>query len=195
MVRPREFDEQEVLDAATLSFWAGGYESTSVRSLADRMGMTSASLYNAFGDKRELYRLVLDRYVEAGLKHCAEAFEEELPPMRALSCYFDDIIAEALNDSLRKGCLLVNASMELAPHDDEFREAVTRVFCRIEKYLRDCVQAGQSDGTILNRQSADDLGRLLLGTLLAIRVLARTRPEADLLVGMTRPVFQLLQTP
>jgi len=60
MARPREFNEQAVLEAATQRFWLNGYEATSVRDLADDMGLTSASLYNAFGDKRALYRRILD---------------------------------------------------------------------------------------------------------------------------------------
>jgi TetR/AcrR family transcriptional repressor of nem operon len=68
------------------------------------------------------------------------------------------------------------------------------VFVRIEKYLRDCVAAGQLEGTISIRQPADDLGRVLLGALLGIRVLARTRLESELLTGLIRPLFLLLQT-
>ena len=56
MARPREFDETSVLEAAMNCFWAQGFEQTSVRDLAERMGITGASLYNAFGDKRSLYR-------------------------------------------------------------------------------------------------------------------------------------------
>ena len=56
MARPREFDEITVLEAAMNCFWAQGFERTSVRDLAERMGITGASLYNAFGDKRSLYR-------------------------------------------------------------------------------------------------------------------------------------------
>ncbi len=52
MARPREFDEQAVLDAAIAQFWSHGYASNSVRDLATTMGMTGASVYNAFGDKR-----------------------------------------------------------------------------------------------------------------------------------------------
>jgi TetR/AcrR family transcriptional repressor of nem operon len=151
MARPREFDEQVVLDAATQCFWVRGYEATSVRDLADRMGMTSASLYIAFGDKRALYRLVLDRYVKLGLKSCAAAFADDVPPLRALERYFGAIISEAWNDRLRKGCLIVNTSLEVAPHDADFRDVVTTVFVRIEQYLRDCVAAGQLEGTISNR--------------------------------------------
>src|ERR1700756_5551963 len=64
MARPREFDETTALDAAMDCFWKDGYEATSVRDLAARMGITGASLYNAFGDKRSLFREVLHRYAE-----------------------------------------------------------------------------------------------------------------------------------
>jgi TetR/AcrR family transcriptional repressor of nem operon len=65
MARPREFDEGTVLDAAVLCFWRQGYEATSVRDLVAQTGITAASLYNAFGDKRALYQTALDHLVEA----------------------------------------------------------------------------------------------------------------------------------
>src|SRR5271169_6282323 len=63
MARPREFDETTVLEAAMNCFWAQGFEQTSVRDLAERMGITGASLYNAFGDKRSLYRQAFVHYL------------------------------------------------------------------------------------------------------------------------------------
>jgi TetR/AcrR family transcriptional repressor of nem operon len=194
MARPREFDEQAVLDTATEWFWKNGYQTTSMRDLAEQMGMTTASLYNAFGDKRALYRLVLDRYASVALRRCADAFEGNLPPVRGIEHFFNTIVADALNDRLHKGCLVVNTSLEVAPHDPDFREAVTQVFVRIEKYMRDCITAGQLDGTISTKQPADDLARLLLGVLLGLRVLSRTRPDPELLAGLVRPLFLLLQS-
>ena len=55
--------------------------------------------------------------------------------------------------------------------------------------------AGQQAGTISTTQSAEDLARLLLGIHLGIRVLARARPERDLLEGLLRPAFALLDSP
>jgi TetR/AcrR family transcriptional repressor of nem operon len=195
MARPREFDEQAVLDKATQRFWMKGYEATSMRDLADGTGVTTPSLYNAFGDKRALYRLVLDRYVRLALTTCAEIFDGERPPVNALERYCDAIIEEALADVLHKGCFVVNTALEVAPHDPEFRDLVTNVFDRIEKYLRDCIAAGQVDGTIRTKLPASDLARLFLGALLGIRVLARTSPDCDLLTGVARPLFALLQAP
>ena len=69
LARPREFDEGAVLDAAVPCFWKQGYEATLVRSWAARTGITAASLYNAFGDKRGLYQKALDHYVEASVAY------------------------------------------------------------------------------------------------------------------------------
>jgi TetR/AcrR family transcriptional repressor of nem operon len=195
MARPREFDEQAVLDEATQRFWMKGYEATSMRDLSGGTGVTTPSLYNAFGDKRALYRLVLDRYVRLALTTCAEIFDGAVPPVRALERYFDAIIEEALADALHKGCFVVNTAIEVAPHDPDFRDLVTNVFDRIEKYLRDCITTGQVDGTIRTNQPAADLARLFLGALLGIRVLARTSPDRELLTGVARPLFALLQAP
>jgi TetR/AcrR family transcriptional repressor of nem operon len=194
MARPREFDEDTVLEAATQRFWTNGYEATSMRDLADRTGMTTPSLYNAFGDKRAIYHLVLDRYARRALEACSTIFGGDDPPLRALERYFDDLIEEVLADALQKGCFVVNTALEVAPHDADFRDLVTNVFDRIEKYLRDCIASGQSDGTIRTKLPAADLARLFLSATLGIRVLARTSSERELLSGVVRPLFALLRT-
>ena len=101
MARPREFDETTVLDAAIQCFWAKGFEATSVRDLADEMGITGASLYNAFGDKRALYRRALDQYVAGSLGERARRLENTLPPRETIGAFFQEIIACSLSDNQR----------------------------------------------------------------------------------------------
>lgn len=191
MARPREFDETDVLQKAIQCFWTRGYEAMSVRDLAAQMGITGASLYNAFGDKRALYRRALDHYVAQSVADRVARLGP-LPPRQAIGRFFDEIIERSLNDPDRKGCLLVNSALEVAPHDVEFQQVVAQVLKDIEAFFARCVAAGQEDGTITRRQSAEDLARLLLGALMGIRVLARTRPERELLEGIVKPVFFLL---
>lgn len=192
MARPREFDEEKVLILAVEHFWEHGYEATSIRDLAQAMGLTTASIYNAFGDKRAVYRKALDFYVERSFVERVGRFETR-PPREAIEAFFAEIIERSLGDIKRKGCMLVNSALEVAPHDPEFQRVVADVLFQVEAFFRRCVQAGQDDGTIGRRQSASDIGRTLLSTLLGIRVLARTRPEKDLLEGVVRPVFALLE--
>jgi TetR/AcrR family transcriptional regulator, transcriptional repressor for nem operon len=54
MAQPREFDETAVIEVAMHCLWARGFEATSVRDVASEMGITGASMYNAFGDKSGL---------------------------------------------------------------------------------------------------------------------------------------------
>ena len=62
--RPRAFDVNEALDRALDVFWRKGYEGASICDLTAAMGINPPSLYAAFGNKEELFRKALDRYVE-----------------------------------------------------------------------------------------------------------------------------------
>ena len=192
MARPREFDEGTVLDAAVQCFWKQGYEATSVRDLVAQTGITAASLYNAFGDKRALYQKALDHYVEASvadrIRRC-----EALPPRQAIEAFFEDIVKRSLNDRDRKGCMLVNAALDVAPHDPAFRKVVAKVLIGIEAFFLACVRAGQADGSVTRSLPAETLSQNLLGVLMGIRVLARVRPERALLEGVVAPALALLR--
>src|SRR5258708_5294538 len=118
MGRPREFDETAALDAATDCFWRDGYEATSVRELAASMGITGASLYNAFGDKRSLFREVLQRYAELSMRERIARLESTLPPKQAVRAFMGEIVEHSVEGD-RRGCLLVNTALDTAPHDPE----------------------------------------------------------------------------
>jgi TetR/AcrR family transcriptional regulator, transcriptional repressor for nem operon len=191
MARPREFDEDVVLDATVQCFWRFGYEMTSVKDLTEKTGVTAASLYNAYGDKRGLFRAALDRYVNDSIadriRRC-----EALPPLEAIHAFFDEILRRSLNDRQHKGCMLVNSAFEMAPHDAEFRKIIAGVLARIESFFLGCVRAGQADGTVTQSLPADVLARHLLGVLMGVRVLARVRPEKALLEGVITPALSQL---
>jgi len=194
MARPREFDENAVLDAAAHQFWIYGYEATSVRDLAQGMGITGASLYNAFGDKRSLFQRALAHYVENSFDERISRLERMLSPLEAIKAFFREIVDRSVRDRDRKGCLLVNSALEVAPHDADFQAMIADVLIKMEAFFRRCVHAGQQAAEITTAQSADDLARLLLGVHLGIRVLARARPERALLEGLVRPVLALLES-
>jgi TetR/AcrR family transcriptional regulator, transcriptional repressor for nem operon len=193
MARPREFDERAVLDAAVRRFWMYGYEATSVRDLAQEMGLTSASLYNAFRDKRSLFERALAHYVENSFEERVTRIEAGRPSLQAIETFFGEIVERSIGDQDRKGCLLVNSALELAPHDPEFQSMIAAVLIKIESFFLRCVQAGQAAGSVTVAQSAADLARMLMGVHLGLRVLARSRPERPLLEGVVRPALALLR--
>ena len=195
MARPREFDEDVVLDAAMNCFWERGFESTSVRELAGEMGISSPSLYNAFGDKRALFRRVLEHYSQHSGRARIARLESTLPPKEAVRTFITEIIERSLDDQDRRGCLLVNSALEIAPHDAEIGADIAERLGEIEAFFRRSIAAAQTDGTIPPERGADDLARLMLGILLGIRVLARSKPDRALLEGVARPALALLEWP
>jgi len=194
MGRPREFDETAVLAAAMECFWRDGYEATSVRDLAARMGIAGASLYNAFGDKRSLFREVMRRYAELSMRERIARLESTLPPKQAVRAFLGEIVERSVNGD-RRGCLLVNTALEVAPHDPELGAEVAARLGEIEAFFYRAIAAAQADGSVPPDRDPAELARLLLGVTLGVRVLARSKPQRELLEGVVRPALALLDWP
>ena len=190
MSRPRDFDEATVLDAAIDQFWNHGYAATSVRDLGEVMGLGPASLYNAFGDKNTLFSQCLARYLDKNMRDRIARLEQSLPPRDAVRAFLEQTVSESLADP--RGCMLVNAALEVAPHDTQINAVVAARLEELESFFRGRVAAGQADGSISGRRTPEDLARLLLTTVLGLRVLARTRPEPALLRSAADQALSLL---
>ncbi|MGA7791029.1 MAG: TetR/AcrR family transcriptional regulator [Xanthobacteraceae bacterium] len=192
MARPREFDETSALEAAVQCFWRRGYEATSVRDLAEQMGISAPSLYNAYGDKRELFVQALEHYLDQWTRARIKRLEASLPPKQAIRKFIDEIVERSANDRERRGCFLINSALEVAPHDKELGALIADRLAEIEAFFHRSIKAAQVQGAVPPNRAAKDIARLLLGVLLGIRVLARSRPERALLEGVARPALALL---
>jgi TetR/AcrR family transcriptional repressor of nem operon len=193
MTRPRDFDEAAVLDAATDRFWRHGYGATSVRDLGAAMGLGAASLYNAFGDKHTLFARCLDRYLDSTLRARIARLQATHKPRAAIEAFLEEIVTRSLADD-RRGCLLVNTALELGPHDAAIAETVAARLAELEAFFLRAVRAGQADGSIAAARPARDLARLLLATVMGLRVLARVRPDSATLKGAARAALAVLDT-
>ena len=192
MARPREFDEVTALEAAIDCFWQRGYEATSVRDLAHKMGISAPSLYNAYGDKHALFVQALERYLDHSTRARIKRLEDSLPPKQAIRRFIEEIIERSVNDRERRGCFLINSALEVAPHDAELSALIADRLAEIEAFFHRSIKAAQGEGAVPRDRIAKDLARLLLGVLLGIRVLARSKPERALLGGVARPALALL---
>jgi TetR/AcrR family transcriptional repressor of nem operon len=192
VARPKEFDEECALDAAIDCFWRHGYEATSVRDLATAMGISGPSLYNAFGDKRALFAKALQSYLDRSAWAMIKRLEETLPPKEAIRRFLEEIIEHSVGDRERRGCFLINSALEVASHDLELGKFIADQFGEIEAFFHRSIKAAQAEGTIPRDRAPRDFARLLLGVLLGIRVLARSKPNRALLEGIARPALGLL---
>ena len=195
MGRLREFDEDRAIDSAVDCFWARGYEATSVRDLAEHMGIGGASLYNAYGGKRALFVAALERYANRSSRERIARLEATGQPKQAIEAFLAEIIDRSLKDRQRKGCLLVNSALDVAPHDAEIGRVVAGYLEEIRTFFERNIEAGRGAGQMPRNIDAASVSAHLLGVLLGIRVLARTRPDRALLESVVRPALDLLAVP
>ena len=108
MGRPREFDLDKALEHALQVFWRKGYEGASMADLTETMGITKPSLYAAFGNKEELFRKALDRYVDGpgGYVKVALAEADSARRGRTSSLWAADAVTDP---DYPPGCLSVKA--------------------------------------------------------------------------------------
>jgi TetR/AcrR family transcriptional regulator, transcriptional repressor for nem operon len=195
MARDKSFDEQRAIDRAVDCFWSRGYEATSVRDLGDAMGIGSASLYNAFGDKRGLFVKCLERYANRSSRERMARIEEKHAPKAAILTFLAEIIERSLKDPDCKGCLLVNSALDVAPHDVEVGKAVAGYLDEIRDFFRRNIEAARRAGTTPKTVDAEAVSGHLLGVLMGIRVLTRVKPDRTLLESVARPALALLDLP
>ncbi|HTE36618.1 MAG TPA: TetR/AcrR family transcriptional regulator [Reyranella sp.] len=191
MARLKAFDEDRALDLAVDCFWSRGYEGTSVRDLADSMGIGGASLYNAYGDKRTLFTRSLERYANRSMRERIARLEVNRQPKEAILAFLAEIIDRSVADPHRKGCLLVNSALDVAPHDAEIGKAVGDYLGEIRAFFRRNIEAAHKMGQVPKRIDAESVSAHLLGVVLGIRVLARTGAKRKLLEGVARPALAL----
>jgi TetR/AcrR family transcriptional repressor of nem operon len=195
MARFREFDEERALGAAVDCFWQHGYGSTSVRDLADAMGIGGPSLYNAFGDKRALFKTSLERYANRSMRARIARLEASHQPCDAIRAFVAEIIDRSVKDPDRRGCLLVNTALDVAPHDARIGRVVAGYLDEIRAFFRRNLVAARAAGQVPTTLDPDEAASHLLGVVLGIRVLARTRARRRQLEAVARPALALLDPP
>jgi len=193
MARAKAFNEDRALDAAVDCFWLRGYEGTSVRDLTAAMGIGGPSLYNAYGDKRELFERSLRRYAERSMRERIARLEAAHRPKEAITAFVAEIVDRSLKDPKRKGCLLVNAALDVAPHDAKVGRMVSGYLDEIRGFFRRNIEAARKAGQVPRRTDPEAVSGHLLGVIMGIRVLARTGADRRLLESVARPALELLE--
>ncbi|MFI7405644.1 TetR/AcrR family transcriptional regulator [Streptomyces sp. NPDC049541] len=155
--RPRAFDrDRAVLDAARL-FWRRGYSGTSTRTLAAVLGLSTSSLYAAFGSKAGLFEEAVRTYAERYREIYQQALAEN---------DIQTVIERILTDSVHEftqpsdthpGCLISSAVMtdststlDTSAYVAELHSSNEQaLLVRIERAIQDGELAAGTDAAVL----------------------------------------------
>ena len=186
--RPREFDIDRALEAATQQFWAVGYEATSLQDLLKTMNLSRSSLYQAFGNKHKLFVRCLDHYQQSMVNQLNEQLVNSDTVKQFISNFLEGVIAEATNTSSRKGCMLVNTANELSQRDTEIAKAVADGTGNVAKLFQQAIELGKQQKEISTETSTEDLVSYLIASISGLRTMIKAGAEKSTL----KPVAGLI---
>ena len=145
--RPREFDRDQALRKAMLLFWQHGYEGTSMSALVEALGIASARIYAAFGNKEALFHKALDLYEAEKLAYTREALQQ--PTARAVAEHLmRGAIAAQSNDCGPGGCLRVITSSACGSEGESIKADVMKRRASSQAALVERFRTAQAEGDL-----------------------------------------------
>lgn len=143
--RPRKFDPERVLEAALEVFWTRGYEDATLDEVMERGAIGRQSLYDSFGNKRELFLRALRAYGERGIAQHRAQLVEAGSPVRALTDLVRGLLAPD-HPGAGRGCLMVNTGIESV--DEEVRLLVRDHFAALREVLEQGFERAKLEGEL-----------------------------------------------
>ncbi|MEW6248685.1 MAG: TetR/AcrR family transcriptional regulator [Nitrospirota bacterium] len=192
MPRPKEFDPDEALDKAMHVFWHRGYEGTSMEDLLNAMNLHRGSLYDTFGDKRQLFLKAIDRYCRSFVGTKFSMLDQPGPVLPTLRRFIQGMIEGALSDPQRRGCLIANTIMELAPHERDIAAKACQALKMGEDMFFKVLARAKERGELAKDKDPRALARFLVTMMQGTIVMIKAGASADAVKQSTETALAIL---
>jgi AcrR family transcriptional regulator len=146
--RPRTFDRDQALERAIMVFWEHGYDATSIAQLTEALGIGAPSLYAAFGNKRELFAEVLDRYLRTYGAFTERALTEEPNARGAIERLLREAASAYTGPDHPRGCLLISATTNCSPQSADIAARLVDIRSRGARALEAKIAADTRTGEL-----------------------------------------------
>ncbi|BBZ17512.1 TetR/AcrR family transcriptional regulator [Mycolicibacterium gadium] len=146
--RPRAFDRDEALRRAMEAFWEHGYEATSMSDLTAAMGISSPSLYAAFGSKEELFREAVAYYNDTLGATAAAELRERPTAREAISAVLRHHAVVFCDPDNPRGCMIVLAATTSGDDTRSVHEYLAQWRMALETDFRERVERGIAEGDV-----------------------------------------------
>ena len=179
MSRPKEFNPDDAIEKAMQVFWHKGYEATSMEDLLTAMDLSRGSLYDTFGDKRQLFLKVVDRYCTTFASSKFSLLDQPGPAVPILRRFICDMIEGGLADPQRRGCLISNTVMELSPHEKEIADRLRLALKMAEDTFFKVLTRAQQQGELRMGQDPRTLAQFFVTMMQGAVVMIKAGAPGD----------------
>jgi len=193
MPRPKQFNPDDAIEKAMQVFWHKGYEATSMEDLLTAMDLNRGSLYDTFGGKRELFLKAMDRYCSAGgIGSGLSILKEPGPALPLIRRFIDHMLEFGLSDPLRRGCMITNTLMELAPHEKDIAGKVTARLQMAEGAFFELLSRAKREGELTKDKDPRTLARVLVTMMQGTIVMIKAGTPADVVRQTAKAALAIL---
>lgn len=177
MSRHAEYDRTTVIASATAVFWDKGYGKTSVGDLVAATGLQPGSLYAAFGNKKGLFLEVLEQYNQEFIATVRSLRAGEGASIGKIHGLLEQIVDEAAAGEANRGCLTVNALLEVSQHDADIANRLNGYNAELRKAFAWIIKDAQAEGDVPADRNANELASLVINNIWGMRVMCKSRPD------------------
>jgi len=172
MARPKEFDQDEALHNAIRLFSQQGFAATSTDELMHVMDIGRQSMYDTFGDKRELFLKALELYVTESVQSIGVELDRSGSALSAVRTALVTF-AERKDLSSSEGCMGLNAIGEFGQRDPDVTR-ITRNAARTQRQnLMKVFARAKIQGEVDADADLEGMADFFESTLAGIRIAAK----------------------
>lgn len=192
MARTKVFDPDQALAAAMEVFWRKGFEATSTDDLLAAMKIGRQSMYDTFGDKRQLYLAALGHYVATGGAAMRQRFAGPASPLGAIEDFLLET-ARAGELDRERGCLAVNAAASFGEREADICAIVRRGSELTEQVFATLLAQAKEKGEVGPGLDPAAGASFIHTTIRGMRTSAKAGVSPELLAATARFVIQALR--
>jgi TetR/AcrR family transcriptional regulator, transcriptional repressor for nem operon len=192
MARPKEFDRDTALQEAVNLFCNHGYEGTSTDALLHAMRISRQSLYDTFGDKRQLYLEALQQYVANSVAEQIRALNNGTSVLAGLEAA---LLAFAAKSGAVEapGCMGIGATCEFGVSDQEVTALIATADKTLQSSLERRIKEGKASGEISPEVSPRAGAQFIKATFFGIKIAARGGASAAALREIAQMAIRSLK--
>lgn len=147
MARPKAYNREQVVDAATQLFWKKGYHGTPLSELVAVTGLNKHSLYKEFGNKEGLFNECLVHYRHTVGKELVDILTREPLGLDNIKTFLDNRVRFIRSDQFQS-CLAVKCIIEKDLVETSSLKQVKTMQEGMSKAFTACLEAAARNGEL-----------------------------------------------
>lgn len=196
--RPRGFDRDVALRRAMETFWAHGYEGTSMSDLTVAMGIASPSVYACFGSKEELFREAVELYGATEGGKALRALDEAPTARDGVGAMLRSNADTFADPTTPPGCMVTLAATAGTTKNADVRTFLAERRRHMHTMIHDRLERGVAEGDVPAGTDTDSLAAFSTTVLQGLSIQARdgaSRAELEAVITCAIAAWDTLATP